>query len=66
MPRRKGETISCRDRSNGYVMFDLYLGDQPAVLQAVGLVAACFDDAAVVCQPIQQRRDHLVKAARLM
>jgi len=41
--RRKGETISRRDRSNGYVVFDLYLGDQPAVLQAVGLVAACFD-----------------------
>ena len=58
MPRRKGDTISRRDRSNGYVVFDLCLGDQPAVLQAIGLVAR-FDDVAVVCQPIQQRHGHL-------
>ena len=37
-----------------FTQFDLGLGGQGAVLQAIGLVAR-FDDVAVVCQPIQQR-----------
>jgi len=47
-----------RHRPCAFVHLIWSLSGRPSCCVAGGLVAR-FDDVAVVCQPIQQRRDHL-------